>query len=123
MLIPNYSFYTNLNHFDFNKLNGLQRIIKFPPAVDSVGVVDSKEKFGIFIFFIMLIFLSILVSEIAIMAKLLLVDLIKYSRSSELRETERERQRERQRESHNICTMQHSRGHYDHLLQMCCSIG
>ena len=55
MLIPNYYFYTNLNHFN-----------KVPPAVDSVGV-NSKEKFGIFIFFTVLVSLSILVSEIAIM--------------------------------------------------------
>ena len=53
---------------------------KVPPAFDSVGV-NSKEKFGIFIFFTMLLSLSILVSEIAIMPKLILVDLIKYSRS------------------------------------------
>ena len=40
---------------------------KVPPvcAVDSVGV-NSKEKFGIFIFFTILVSLSILVSEIAI---------------------------------------------------------
>ena len=54
---------------------------KVPPAVHSVGV-NSKEKFGIFIFFTMLLSLSILVSEIAIMSKLILVDLIKYARSS-----------------------------------------
>ena len=38
-----------------------------PPvcAVDSVGV-NSKEKFGIFIFFTILVSVSILVSEIAI---------------------------------------------------------
>ena len=46
------------------------------PAVDSVGV-NSKEKFGIFIFFTVLVSLSILVSETAIMSKLILVDLIK----------------------------------------------
>ena len=54
---------------------------KVPPAVDSVGV-NSKEKFGIFIFFTILVSLSILVSEIAIMPKLILFDLIKYSKSS-----------------------------------------
>ena len=54
---------------------------KVPPADDSVEV-NSKEKFGIIIFFTMLVSLSILVSEIVIMLKLILVDLIKYSRSS-----------------------------------------
>ena len=52
-----------------------------PPAVDSVGE-NSKEKFGIFIVLTMLVSLSILVSKIAIMSKLILVDLIKYSSSS-----------------------------------------
>ena len=51
---------------------------KVSSAVDSVGV-NSKEKFGIFIFFTVLVFLSILVSS---MSKLILVDLIKYSQSS-----------------------------------------
>ena len=54
---------------------------KVPLAVDSVGV-NSKDKFGIFAFFAMLVSLSILVSKIAIMSKLMLADLIKYSRSS-----------------------------------------
>ena len=54
---------------------------KVSPAADSVEV-NSKDKFRIYIFFTMLVFLSILVSEIAIMSKLILVDLIKYSRSS-----------------------------------------
>ena len=51
---------------------------KVSSAVDSVGV-SWKEKFGIFIFFTVLVFLSILVSS---MSKLILVDLIKYSQSS-----------------------------------------
>ena len=46
------------------------------PAVDSVGV-KSKEKFGMFIFLTMLVSLSILVSEVAIMSMLILVDLDK----------------------------------------------
>ena len=44
------------------------------PPVDSVGV-NSNEKFGIFIFFTMLILLGILVSEIAVMSRLTLFDL------------------------------------------------
>ena len=51
---------------------------KVPPA-NSVGA-NSKEKLRIFEFFTMFVSLSILVSEIAIMS--ILVDLIKYSRSS-----------------------------------------
>ena len=70
MLVPNNPFYTKFNHFN-----------KVPPVVDSAGL-NSKEKFGISIFFTVLAFLSILVSEIAIMSKLILVDLIMYSRSS-----------------------------------------
>ena len=54
---------------------------KVPPAVDSVGV-NSKEKFGIFIFFTVLLSLSILVSQIAFMSKMILVDLIKYPKCS-----------------------------------------
>ena len=54
---------------------------KVPPAVDLVGV-NSKEKFGMFIFFTMLVSLSILVFEITIMSKMILVDLIKYSKFS-----------------------------------------
>ena len=46
-------------------------VCKVPPGVDSVGV-NSKEKFGIFIFFTMLVSLSILVSEITTVAKFIL---------------------------------------------------
>ena len=60
---------------------------KVPPAVDSVGV-NSYEKFGILIFFTMLVFFSNLVSEIAIMSKLVLVVLSKYSRSSKVLDKE-----------------------------------
>ena len=52
-----------------------------PPARDSVAV-NSKERFGISILFTILVPLSILNSEIAIMSKMILVDLIKYSKSS-----------------------------------------
>ena len=58
-----------------------------PPAVDSVRV-NSKEKFGILLFFTILVFFSILVSEIAIMSKLVLVVLSKYSRSSKFLDKE-----------------------------------
>ena len=43
---------------------------KVPPAIDSV-VVNSKEKFGIFLFFTMSASLSFLVSEMALMFKLI----------------------------------------------------
>ena len=54
---------------------------KVLPAVHTVEI-ESKEKFGILIFFRMLMSLSILVSEIAVMPKLILADLIEYSISS-----------------------------------------
>ena len=54
---------------------------KVPPACHSVGV-NSKEKFGLLIFLTILVSLCTLVSEIAIMSILILVDLIKYSRPS-----------------------------------------
>ena len=77
MLIPNYYFYTNFNHFDCDKLN-------VPSSVDSVGV-NSKEKYGIFTFFTILASLNSLISEMIIMSQLMiLVDLIKYSRSSKV---------------------------------------
>ena len=49
---------------------------KVPTAVDLVGV-NSCKKFGILIFFTMLVFSNILVSEVAIMLKLVLVVLSK----------------------------------------------
>ena len=49
--------------------------------VDSAEV-NSKENFGIFIFFTLLASLNILVSEIAYMSKSILFGLNKYSRSS-----------------------------------------
>ena len=58
-----------------------------PPAVDSVRV-NSKEKFEILLFSIILVFFSILVSEIAIMSKLVLVVLSKYLRSSKFLDKE-----------------------------------
>ena len=61
-----------------------------PPAVDSVRV-NSKEKFEILLFSIILVFFSILVSEIAIMSKLVLVVLSKYLRSSKFLDKENER--------------------------------
>ena len=54
---------------------------KVPPAYHSVGV-NSKEKFRVLIFFTISVSLCTLVSEIAIMSILILVDLIKYSRPS-----------------------------------------
>ena len=54
---------------------------KVPPAYRSVGV-NSKEKFRVLIFFTISVSLCTLVSEIAIMSILILVDLIKYSRPS-----------------------------------------
>ena len=54
---------------------------KVPPAYHSVGV-KSKEKFRVLIFFTISVSLCTLVSEIAIMSILILVDLIKYSRPS-----------------------------------------
>ena len=51
---------------------------KVPPAYHSVGV-NSKEKFRVLIFFTISVSLCTLVSEIAIMSILILVDLIKYS--------------------------------------------
>ena len=54
---------------------------KVPPAYHSVGV-NSKEKFRVLIFFTISVSLCTLVSEIAIMSILILVDLIKYSRHS-----------------------------------------
>ena len=54
---------------------------KVPPAYHSVGV-NSKEKFRVLIFFTISVSLYTLVSEIAIMSILILVDLIKYSRPS-----------------------------------------
>ena len=56
---------------------------KVPPAVDSVGR-NSKKKFWIFIFFTMLVSLSILISEIVTLSKLILAYLIKYCRSSKI---------------------------------------
>lgn len=44
-----------------------------PRALDSVRV-NSEEKFWIFIVFTMLVSLSIMVSEISIMSKLILID-------------------------------------------------
>ena len=58
-----------------------------PPAVDSVRV-NSKEKSEILLFSIILVFFSILVSEIAIMSKLVLVVLSKYLRSSKFLDKE-----------------------------------
>ena len=54
---------------------------KVPPAYHSVGV-NSKEKFRVLIFFTISVSLCTLVSEIAIMSILILVDLIKYSTPS-----------------------------------------
>ena len=59
----------------------VSNVNKVLPAVDSVGV-NSKQKFGIFIFFTVLVSLSFLLSEMPITSKLILVDLIKYSKSS-----------------------------------------
>ena len=97
---------------------------RVPPAVDSVGV-NSKEKFGIFIFFTMIISLSILVSEIAIMSKLILVDLIKYSRSSKFLCKEQLLMWNREIElflSHNMFTLQHFQGLCDHVFGICYQI-
>lgn len=50
---------------------------KVSPVVHSLGV-KSKEKYERFIFFIMSVSLTVLVSEIAAMSKLIIVDLGKY---------------------------------------------
>ena len=54
---------------------------KVPPALDSVRI-NSKEKFGILIFFTVLVFFNNLAYDTAIISKLVLVVLSKYSRSS-----------------------------------------
>ena len=54
MLISNYCFSKNLNHFDFDKLNWWSAMYnKVPPAVASVGV---NSKVNIYIFWDIYIF-------------------------------------------------------------------
>ena len=122
MLISNCSFYTNLNDLDvYFNVKGI---------VSSFGG-NSKEKFWIFIFFTMSLSLSILVSEIAIMSTLILVDLVKYSRSSKFMFEEQVLLSNRERQlflfgtfidwtstSHYLCFKTFSR--YDHIIEMRC---